>query len=311
MRYHNSAHLQQRSKARTFQAARSVQRSAGFTLIEAIIVIVLTAIVVGMVSMFIRLPFISYVDTAARAELADAADTALRRISRDLRLALPNSVRVSPTGDSIELLLTKTGGRYLDSDDGLAGNILQFEKPGLNCLATPSDVACVFDVIGTMPTAPRNILAGDKIVVYNLGFDIVDAYSGGNIATVRTVVGNSIYLNTQPFALQSPAMPSPTKRFQVVTTPVTYSCEGANTAGGGRLMRYDSYPITAVQQTPPTGAGVQSALLADGVVECNFSYSDIANIHSGLLTLTVKMKRPGTESGTVQLISQVHVDNTP
>jgi hypothetical protein len=33
-----------------------------------------------------------------RAELTDQADVALRRITRDIRLALPNSLRVTTTG---------------------------------------------------------------------------------------------------------------------------------------------------------------------------------------------------------------------
>mgnify|MGYP001048190736 CR=1 FL=1 len=67
---------------------------AGFTLIEMIIVIAITAIVGSMVAVFLRAPLESYVAQDRRARLADAADTALRRMARDIRLALPSSVRV-------------------------------------------------------------------------------------------------------------------------------------------------------------------------------------------------------------------------
>ena len=62
--------------------------------------IAIVGIIGAMVAVFIRSPVQSYVDSARRAELGDVADTALRRIIRDLRLALPNSVRVteSPVG---------------------------------------------------------------------------------------------------------------------------------------------------------------------------------------------------------------------
>lgn len=287
-------------------------QNQGFTLVEAIIVIVVTAILVGIVTMFMRLPFFAYVDTAARAELVDAADTSLRRIARDVRLSLPNSVRLSADGRYLELLLTKTGGRYLQDDDGLAGNPLQFDMPTLNCVSTPADPACSFSVVGNMPQAPQNIAVNDKIVVYNLGLGAADAYSGGNLANVRQVNGNLISLSTNPFALQSPAMRSPTRRFQVVSTPVTYHCDPLDAPGGkGLLQRYAGYPISALQMTPPTGSGLQTSLLADGVQSCKFEYSSVANLHTGLVGLQLSLKRSGKDAGVVTLYHQVHVDNTP
>ncbi len=69
------------------------QRQRGFTLIEAVMVIAITGIVAAMVAIFIRTPIQGYFDLERRVEMTDTADTALRRIARDLRLALPNSVR--------------------------------------------------------------------------------------------------------------------------------------------------------------------------------------------------------------------------
>ena len=70
-------------------------RARGFSLTEAVMVIAITGILAGMVAVFIQKPVQGFFDTARRAALVDTADTALRRISRDLRAALPNSVRVS------------------------------------------------------------------------------------------------------------------------------------------------------------------------------------------------------------------------
>ena len=87
---------------------------AGFTLVEMIMVIVITGIIGGMVAVFMRAPVQQYVDVARRADMTDTADTALRRISRDVRLALPNSVRVRNNGGTVfmEFLETIAGGRY-------------------------------------------------------------------------------------------------------------------------------------------------------------------------------------------------------
>jgi prepilin-type N-terminal cleavage/methylation domain-containing protein len=65
----------------------------GFTLIEMIMVIVITGILSGMVAVFIKGPVESYFDMARRAELTDVADTAVRRMARDIRSSVPNTLR--------------------------------------------------------------------------------------------------------------------------------------------------------------------------------------------------------------------------
>jgi MSHA biogenesis protein MshO len=295
---------------------KTAMRSQGFTLIEVVIVIILTGIIAAIVAVFLRRPVESYVDSVARAELTDTADLALRRIARDVRLALPNSVRISADGRFLELLLTKTGGRYLAEDDGASGNPLRFE-PGANCVTKPAD--CKFDVVGVMPgttpgTANQAIIAGDNIVVYNLGPDLApaDAYAGGNRATVAPggVSGNTVTLTANPFSGQAPPMPSPNRRFQVVTTPVTYFCD----TGAGTLRRYWNYAISSAQpvnaaQAPLSGAA--SALLARGVTACSFAYQNLANVHTALVGLSLSLAAPNSNSGTVTLFHQIHVDNTP
>src|SRR5260221_9339737 len=86
-----------------------LRRARGVTLIEMIIAMIITAIVVAM-SIFFATPLQQAVDVTTRAELADIADNALQRMGRDLRLALPNSVRTN--GTAIEFIPLRTGGRY-------------------------------------------------------------------------------------------------------------------------------------------------------------------------------------------------------
>ena len=260
----------------------------GVTLLEMIMVIVITGVIGTMVAVFIRRPVEGYLDTARRAEMTDIADTALRRITRDLRTAVPNSIRVDVTGKYIEYLQSSGGARYrseVDSSGG--GNILDFT------MADPS-----FDVIGTMPV----LAAGNFIVVYNLTADptisTANAYSGDNRASYASNTATTITLNP---AKQFP-FPSPGKRFQVVQYPVTYACEA------GVLRRYWGYAIQLTPQpTPPSGGS--NALLATSVTDCGFSYSTSgASGRTGTVALRLQIEEGGEK---VQLFQQAHVNNVP
>jgi len=59
---------------------------------------VVGSIVVAFMAMFIVTPMQAYTGQTRRAELVDEADSALRLMGRDLRSALPNSVRVTSSG---------------------------------------------------------------------------------------------------------------------------------------------------------------------------------------------------------------------
>ena len=104
----------------------------GFTLVELVITITLTTILVSFMSMFISGPVRAYNDQGRRAALVDLAENSLRRITRDVHRALPNSVRLSASGSlvALELLNTVDGGRYRDRPPpGNPSKRLRFSAP--------------------------------------------------------------------------------------------------------------------------------------------------------------------------------------
>lgn len=271
---------------------RPTRNARGFTLVEAIIVIAITGILGGVVALFMRNSVENYVDSAARAEMTDVADLALRRISRELRLALPNSVTVSPDRRTLQFLITKTGGRYIDVADAPPAALLPLDF-------NPATQALTFNMAGAAPTGRQAIRAGDFIAVFNIGVAPADAYSGGNIARVTAVNGTAITLANNPFANAVPQMPSPSSRFQVVTGTVTYVCTPA-AGGAGNLTRFSSPNIGVV------GTG---ALLANMVSGCGFDVAVMANTNAALVSVSLALARSNGEN--ISLVRQVHVDNTP
>ena len=264
-------------------------------------VIAIMGVIAAMVAVFIRAPVEGYFDAARRAQLTDIADTAVRRIGRDLHLALPNSVRVAAPA-CIEFLPTSTGGRYraernCSSGTCSGGDALEFSSP-----------IGGFEFLGGLNPAP---VAGDRVVVYNLGIPGADAYNDDNTATIATVNASSLTFTSNrqfPFA-------SPGNRFYVVPNAervVSYVCSGAGIDGSGNgtvtFYRYSNYAPSAtaptVCQTIPAGTPV----LATRVRACDFSYAAGVTARSGLASLRISIQE---QNEAVTLYQEVHVNNAP
>jgi MSHA biogenesis protein MshO len=285
------------------------RRQRGFTIIEAIAVIVITGIVGGFIAVFIQVPVRAYLNSAGRAEASDLADNTMRRLVRDFRLALPNSVRVDATGRYIEYIETKGGLRYLAEDD--------VDTPGGGTyLSWNNAAALTFTVVGGVPGGRHAPVVGDAIVVYNLGDNQEpgNAYSCSagpayncNRAPITALSATSMTLAYNPFAAQLTAgtpLMSPGKRFQVVSGPVTYGCDAATR----RLIRYSGYAYTVGQVAPPTTGS--KAILADNVNSCSFSYATLASQRSGMIGVSLTFA-PQDGSNPITLLHQIHVDSTP
>ena len=277
------------------RATRPASHS-GFSLLEMVVVIAITGIIGAMVAVFMARPVQSYTDSVQRAEYSDIADTALRRIIRDLRLALPNSVRVAevPAGSGIfylEFLLTSGGGRYrAEKTGGGAGDPLDF---------TTADGS--FDVIGP----PLTFAGGESIVIYNLGFTGADAYAGSNRAAYGGATGgavsNIVFSGTKLFPLASPG-----NRFHVVQHAVTYKCDPV----AGEIRRYWNYAIGAAQSTPP--AGGSNAQLARNVSACSITYDQNAiQGRNGIVTLRLTLSTGVGSPVVINLFQETHVSNVP
>jgi len=294
----------------------------GFTLVELVIVLVLTSILAGSMSVFMSYPILAYTNILHRAELVDSAELALRRIVRDIERAVPNSVRVKTSGSTvaIEMLNAVDGARYRAQPPG---NPLNF-----------SGTTTGFDIIGNFQAATSLTppAGGFRLVIYNIG-----AYSGTpdspvageNVYSLSGAAGPNppagsvvITPTTSAVALVSGvpndsvtitpgiqfAFASPENRLYVADTPVTYICSpNPANPSQGTLYRYHSYSITQVQSTSAP-IGSTSAQVAKNVSACSFNYAPGAPQRNGIVTLNLTLTKRGESS---VLLLQSQVNNSP
>lgn len=280
----------------------------GITLIELVVAMVLMAIIVGA-TVYFAFPVRQAVDLSVRAELSDTADSALQRIGRDVRLALPNSVQqpVSCAPLCVEFIPVRTAGRYRGDPSGSgSGCDAGADATGSDELAFDVADSC-FKSIGAVSN-PTSILAGDFLVLnnYGSGFAGQDAYVGVNRAQISLATeqgGVRERINFTSTTFSRALHDSPGRRFFIVTTPVTYACDTT----ARTLTRFAGYAYGAAHTTGTP------ALVANNVTGCSFDY--VANVTSqfGLLTLRLTLSR-NVSSGqpeTVSLYHAVHVSNVP
>ncbi|NOZ12490.1 MAG: type II secretion system protein [Acidobacteria bacterium] len=244
----------------------------GFTLIELVISIVLVGIIAGVLVPIIFYGTEGYRQQVARKELVNRARLALERMSRELREAVPNSVRVSTVNASNDTL---EFGRaiFFSHYSSITGGSSPYTLNDDTGLAVPS---------------------ASFIVIYNVSPDDFYAYpSSPSTFSVAGVSGNQVSINAS-------AKPhSSTKRYQMCESPVTYA---RNTSG--ELIRYFGY---APGEDYKNSAADQNILI-DHVSSIRFQYSSGTLSNTALLTILMQVKAGGE---TMNFHQEVHIRNVP
>lgn len=309
--------------------ASSPARNAGASLVEVVMAIAITAIIATVVIMFVTRPLGGYMDLSRRATLVDSAESALQRMTRDIRSALPNSVRITNIvggGFALEMLPVVDGGKYCTEKSLCKNDVKKFSSKVdgfdyLGCFQEPS-------LTGTLP-------ADLRVVVNNLGTPDDDVYEDAGLAgegpsvisTTDTIVSIGVYSDDSDNSACGTGTPpdvsyqtvsfdpkfrfkgavSTNHRFFFVRKPVSYLCDPTS----GTIRRYASYPIQAAQPTTAgvldSLVGVSSALITDNVGDCSIT-TVAADVRSrSILTLNISATREGE---TVSLMRQVALDNS-
>lgn len=292
-------------------------RRSGFTLIELIVVMVVTGIIAGTIVVFFKPAFDIYLAVGRRAGLTDLADTALRRMSRDIRLAVPNSIR-SPNSQCFELVPTAAGGRYRMAPD----TIWDSANP-----AAPSKwfdgtaAVSALDVLTPLSSTPA---PGDWLVIDNQNTN--DVYTGTNRAAIASVATppaldpNLDYYYHRITLQAATQFPSGYDGGRFVVVPnaqnaVFYVCAGtgvdAEGSGTGTLYRFANYGYNAATPAAcPVPVVGTTPVLASKVKSCRFDYSPTqgATQQSGFVWMKLEIAE---QNEPIVMVHGSHVDNVP
>ncbi len=284
---------------------------AGFSLIELIVVIVLLGLLAGGGAMMILRPIEAYDQQVQRQQLVDQGEMALRQIARDVRRALPNSVRIMPIGSGwgLELANSVDGARYRDENDLSVVAAGAFQILDFAAGDTDFNLLGSFNVLGSFASTQR-------LAIYNTSAATLyqDAAFDSNpgIVTPSTAtlsLGPSpLYPNEGHIEIDNGAtdfrfsQQSPGQRLFVIDEPTSYICNPAS----GQIVRHTGYGFNLSQAAAPGGS---SDTVITDLIGCDMTYASGTSQRGGILTIQITI---GNGSGeNVNLLHQVHVENVP
>jgi len=197
----------------------------GFTLVELVMVIILLGVLASATTQFLVIGVNTYKDIAGRFALIDNARFAIERLNRELRNALPNSVRTTNGNTCIEFVPIRASGTYIDLPiaPGLANNS--------GTIVTPTNYSWqAGDKLALYVTTPQDAYGSStKVFAFNSITDL-----GANSASLSF---NSLVQYSDP---------SPNQRFYITNTDTRWCVQGN----------------TLVRSQPATGTKI---LMAQGI----------------------------------------------
>lgn len=262
----------------------------GVSLIELIMYMSIVGLIVAYGFSHLKVPIEAAQIQKQRMLLTDSAFIITQQLKKDIQRALPNSIRTFSNSD-VELLefvpIVSVGKYRVEKSDTNTGDVLDFS------IADSS-----FDVQG----GDVDVNPNWYVSVYNAGDVLSDVYNGTNRAQITSSAGSTTNISIFPkhFPLQDPG-----ERFFVTKQPQAYICD-KSTKTITKYWDYNfiaSYPSVGTLNSYKSGS---SALVANNVEDCTFSYLQGSSARNALLGAQIKLS---DEQQSVSLYGETHVVN--
>ncbi|MFQ3171235.1 MAG: MSHA biogenesis protein MshO [Oleispira sp.] len=268
-----------------------------FTLVELVMVIVVLAILATGSVKFISQSAQGMVDSAERQVLASTASIAMEKVLRQVRRALPNSVRAFDDGGNscIEFV------PILHSSEYVSVPIASAE--------TNFDAIAFFNAVGG---------ESGYVAVYPISESSVYGTSPATDRSISTTVASASpagipSANLQTITFESPSSyrfptGSPRKRFYLVSDPISF-CEDTN----GRLWRYQNYGFHPDSSSSIPTSGADSILIADSLQVNSLSFNILqAQLQrNAVIRMSLVIVRSNSSLESLELSQEVQLRNVP
>ncbi|RUO45395.1 PilW family protein [Idiomarina aquatica] len=265
----------------------------GFTLVELVIAIILLAIVGTFSFRFIGLGADVFRDASARSQLVSQSRFALERLSRELRNALPLSVRVYDGQHCIEYTPILTSGEYIDAPTS----------------ANPGNTVTAMAPLQrkTQPVPAR------YLVIYNTKLNAIYGTSGQRyrIDARQRDAGSHTIDFTLSDSESDPIefnLIGPSRRYYEVSPPVSWCYLPDN----GQIRRYQSTDFNVAPPAPSVVANgeLMAEQLRNDNSEPVFEVDNITLSQNNLVLIDFVFERDDAPE-PLRLLYEVHVPNVP
>jgi len=262
-----------------------MRHQQGFTLIELVVVLILLLVLTVGTTQFIVGTAEGYGATVRRDSLAGSARSAVERMNREVRNALPNSARAA--NGCLEFVPIVAASNYLDipliTASSSFSSIPYTEEPTIGRVAVyPIDTAPIYQLSNNsvVTQQPASTAASDLVSLTS--------------AVTVTLAASHTFPAASPF-----------DRYFMVATPVSFCLVGTD------LFRYQNYGFIASQPDPallPAAEPNRQLLAVNMTSATPFQVVPPDLQRNGLVMLDLSVSDQGE---TLRIQTEVQMRNVP
>ena len=284
---------------RNTTAVRAKNSQQGFSLVELVAVIIILGVLAVATTQYIIFGTEVYVSSNLRQQKLSESRFLVERLTRELRGAIPNSIRIATNGATqtcIEFVPIKASGAYRTDASAVLAPII------------PNAIGNAIDVISWNT---NQYAQGDRMYIY--ATETTDIYG----ASTKVHQIDSITDNGDPeyqigFASNiSFAEDSPINRYFTADRSVSFCLINNNSTNSRDVYRFEDTSFSASQTLPLSTTGI---LMAEGLTnslssESPFEYTAGVLTQNSVVSLYLEFE--ADEGENMFYNHEVHIPNVP